>query len=158
MNKTLLGAIVFVVVIIGIVLFTNNNATAPVSNNDNNTGTQTQPPNETSTPVDNETPTDPSPVATDPEPQTYTVSMTDTAYAPSTLTVKKGDTVKFVNNGTKPTWPASAPHPTHTDYPAFDPKKAVAVGESWSFTFDKVGTWRYHDHLNPTHFGSVTVQ
>jgi plastocyanin len=71
--------------------------------------------------------------------------------------VKKGTKVTFVNNSTSAFQPASAPHPAHTDYPEFDPKRAIAAGASWEFTFDKVGTWRYHDHLNPTRFGTVIV-
>lgn len=141
MNKTILGVIV-VVVVIGVVFFMNNKADAP-------TDSQNQ-----TTPTPNPTPS-PTPVST--TPQTFDVSMTDAAYAPAALTIKKGDTVKFTNNGTKLNWPASAPHPTHTDYPEFDPKVGVAVGQSWSFTFTKTGTWRYHDHLNPTRFGSVVV-
>jgi plastocyanin len=90
--------------------------------------------------------------------KTYEVQMTSAGFSPNTLTVKKGDTVKFINNDTANHWPASAPHPTHTDYPAFDPKKAIAPSDSWSFTFDKVGNWKYHDHLNSSKFyGTVTV-
>lgn len=85
------------------------------------------------------------------------ISMTDSGFSPATLTVKKGSTVVFKNNSTKARWPASAPHPTHTDYPGFDPKGPLAAGESWSFKFDQVGIWKYHDHLQPTLFGSVTV-
>ena len=84
--------------------------------------------------------------------------MGDTAYAPANVTIKLGDTVKFVNDGAADRWPASAIHPTHEIYPAFDAKRPIRPGESWSFTFDQKGTWRYHDHLRPTTFGSVTVE
>jgi plastocyanin len=144
MNKTILGVIVVIVVVAGAIFYMNK---------DNPTdGTQTPSPTPSQTPSPQPTP---SPSST--QPQTHEISMTDAAYAPSALTVKKGDTVKFTNNGTKANWPASAPHPTHTDYPEFDPKVGVAVGQSWSFTFTKTGTWRFHDHLNPTRFGSITV-
>lgn len=155
-NKTLLWSIVAVAVIVAVVLFINNDATAPTNNtqevdNTGANGTSELTENENQTP-----PPGPAP-ATDIDPQTYTITMTDSGYAPASLEIKKGDTVTFVNNGTKANWPASAPHPTHTDYPEFDPKKGIAVGESWSFTFDRAGTWRFHDHLNPTRFGSITV-
>ena len=69
------------------------------------------------------------------------------------------------------TWPAAALHPTHTVYPGSDIKKcgtseAVGIfdacrglksGESWSFQFNEVGTWKYHNHLTPTQFGRITV-
>lgn len=85
------------------------------------------------------------------------ITMTANGYTPSSITVKKGTTVHFVNADTKSRWPASAPHPTHTIYSEFDPKAAVGVGKTWSFKFDKVGEWKFHDHLTPTMFGSVTV-
>jgi plastocyanin len=86
-----------------------------------------------------------------------TVSMTDSGFTPSNITIKKGTKVIFVNNGTKPIWPASNPHPTHTDYPGFDPLEGIAVGQSWSFTFDKVGVWGFHDHLLAFRGGKITV-
>ena len=85
------------------------------------------------------------------------IAMTDDAFTPSEVSIKQGDTVTFVNRGTQPIWPASAPHPSHTNYPEFDPKMGIAPGSSWSFTFTKVGGWFYHDHLNSKHFGKVTV-
>lgn len=87
------------------------------------------------------------------------IAMTPAGFSPATVTVKKGTVVTFKNTDTVGHWPASAPHPTHTDYPQFDPKKTIAAGQSWSFTFDKVGSWKYHDHLNATGygFGAVTV-
>lgn len=78
-------------------------------------------------------------------------------FSPSSITVAVGETVVFMNENSVDMWPASAPHPTHTDYPEFDAKKPVAPGNSYSFTFTRVGTWKYHNHLNPTHFGSVVV-
>lgn len=151
MNKTIIGAVVALVIIVGAVFFMKNDAAAPTTENN-----QTTQPTPAPSPTPSETPTPtPNPVST--APKTYEVSMTDTGYAPAALTIKKGDTVKFINNGTKLNWPASAPHPTHTDYSAFDPKKGIAVGGSWSFTFDQLGKWPYHDHLNPTRYGSITV-
>jgi plastocyanin len=83
--------------------------------------------------------------------------MTNDGFTPSQVTIAKGDTVTFVNNGTKPIWPASAPHPTHTNYPEFDADRGIAPGSSWSFTFTRVGSWGFHDHLNAQHFGKVIV-
>ena len=89
--------------------------------------------------------------------KTYTVEMAGDGFSPTSLSIKKGDTVTFKNVGSNSHWPASAPHPTHTVYPEFDPKSEVAPGQSWSFIFDKVGTWRYHDHLNSGETGVITV-
>lgn len=102
----------------------------------------------------------------------YVITFTDSGYAPSPLTVKVGDTVKFVNNSGSDFWPASAMHPTHTVYPGsdiekcdtpeevniFDACKGIAPGGSWEFTFNEAGEWGYHDHLNAKLFGKVIVE
>lgn len=69
-------------------------------------------------------------------------------FSPTSITIKKGTTVTFMNEGSTSHWPASDPHPTHTIYPEFQAPSEIKPGASWSFTFDKVGSWRYHDHLN----------
>ena len=79
------------------------------------------------------------------------------AFSPAVITVKKGTTVTWTNTGSAQVWIASDPHPTHTDYPGFDSKAAIGTGETYSFTFDKVGSWGYHNHLNPTVKGTVIV-
>ena len=96
----------------------------------------------------------------------HIVEITSSGFSPSTLTINSGDTVTFTNKDTAEHWPASAVHPTHVAYPEsggcigskFDACKNLAAGESWSFTFNQVGTWKYHDHLNPGTTGTIVVQ
>ena len=96
---------------------------------------------------------------------TATIEMTASGFSPSTLTITAGTTVTFVNSDTKERWPASAVHPTHRVYPEsggclgskFDACRGLAPGESWSFTFNQKGTWRYHDHLTTSLTGTVIV-
>ena len=85
------------------------------------------------------------------------ITITALGFYPATLKVKAGTSVEFLNNDNKPRWPASNPHPTHTDLPGFDAGRALQPGESWSFVFDKVGTWKFHDHLNSKAQGAITV-
>ena len=85
------------------------------------------------------------------------IKMRDEDYQPSVVTIKKGQTVLFVNESKDARWPASNIHPTHEIYPEFDPKQPIVSGKSWSFTFDKAGEWRMHDHLAPYITGSVKV-
>lgn len=86
------------------------------------------------------------------------ISYTDSGFSPKSITVKSGDTVVFKNESSRGMWVASAPHPMHTDYPEFDAKKVYAKEEMYSFTFQKVGAWKFHNHVNPMDFGSVTVE
>lgn len=79
-------------------------------------------------------------------------------FSPKPITVKAGATVVFKNESSSDMWPASAPHPAHTDYPGFDALKPIKPSESYSFTFMRIGTWKYHNHLNPKQYGSVVVE
>jgi plastocyanin len=86
------------------------------------------------------------------------VAYTDDGFSPQSITVKVGSMVTFFNESTTDMWVASALHPTHQELPGFDQLKGEAAGSSYSFTIDQAGTWRFHDHLNPTAFGSVVVE
>ena len=90
-------------------------------------------------------------------PKTVTVDITSSGFDPSSVTINSGDTVKFVNLDSSPHRPASNPHPTHTDYPGFDALRELQQGESYSFSFTRIGTWGYHDHLNPFAGGIIIV-
>lgn len=96
--------------------------------------------------------------ATPATPSTVTVNYTSNGFSPDPVTIKVGDTVTFVNQNGGGMWVASGPHPVHTDYPEFDEKKAVSTGGSYEFTFTKVGSWSYHNHLSPSKRGTVIVE
>lgn len=89
---------------------------------------------------------------------TVTIRMSAAGFEPKNITISLGDTVRFVNENTVPHWPASALHPTHEIYPAFDPKMPIESGSEWVFTFDRKGIWRFHDHLYPMMGGAITVE
>lgn len=113
---------------------------------------------------------------------TVTVTITNAGFEPREITVEKGTTVVWETTRSQPGWPASNVHPAHTQYPAgdydqpgqyvasqactgegeqkgeaFDACQELTQGETWSFTFDRTGTWRYHDHLNPGKTGAIRV-
>ena len=90
-------------------------------------------------------------------PKTVHVSLTDSGYSPETVNVNVGDSVIFTNNSQDRMWTASDPYPTNTGYPGFDEKSAAVSGKSYTFTFNKVGTWPYHNQLNTADTGTVVV-
>lgn len=85
------------------------------------------------------------------------VTLIDSGFSPSTITIKSGQSVTFVNNSSSPARVASDPHPIHNGYPGLDALKGSNPGESYTFTFTKVGTFGYHNHLNPSTKGTVIV-
>ncbi len=86
-----------------------------------------------------------------------TIVFTKDGFSPKRVSIINGGTVTFVNSSGKAFWPASNLHPYHEAYQEFDPKKPVVDGQSWSFTFQKMGTWQYHDHVSPYKRGVIVV-
>lgn len=82
----------------------------------------------------------------------------DLGFTPSTIQIKKGSQVTWTNKSQAPHWIASDPHPSHDGLPGLDSTSAIAQNDSYSYTFEKSGTFTYHDHLNPLKFkGTIIV-
>ncbi|MBI4438690.1 hypothetical protein HY640_02050 [Candidatus Woesearchaeota archaeon] len=98
-------------------------------------------------------------------PKVHVVEVSSSGLSPDSLSVKRGDTVMFVNRDSGKHWPASDVHPTHGDYPEpggciksrFDACRGLSTGESFSFVFNVPGKWAYHDHINPGFTGTIAV-
>lgn len=103
--------------------------------------------------------------------KTVTVRYTRDGFFPATVTINKGDTIMFVDETGGGVWIASNPHPGHEGYdgttrsehcasgytgPA--PLDQCSAGTSYSFTFEKTGTWGYHNHRNYTETGTIAVR
>ncbi len=102
-------------------------------------------------------------------PKAATIRYDGTTFAPANVTVMQGATVTITDTvGTM--WVASDPHPTHTGYDGTPlsehcklgylgaaPFDQCSVGSTYTFVFNKVGAWSYHDHKNYEAHGIVTV-
>lgn len=135
MNKFLYAGVVVLILVVAVFALTSNksktNVSAPT----------------TSTPA-------PSPQATASQ---NTVTLTSSGFQPQTLTVKAGTTVTFVNKSGGTATVNSAVHPTHTLFPFLN-LGSFEDGQSLQVTFDKTGTFKYHNHLNPGQTGTVVVE
>ncbi|MCP6719995.1 MAG: hypothetical protein KJI72_01535 [Patescibacteria group bacterium] len=87
----------------------------------------------------------------------HIIELREGGLSPEEITVQKGDTIIFANASDEPFWPASDPHPTHQFLSGFDQGHAIDSGSSWNYTFYEPGIWYYHDHLNLTLKGKITV-
>lgn len=128
--------------------------TAPAGSTDTPTPTITRTATVTKTPTLTFTPSatrTPTTIPT-PPPNTHVVSMTNYAFGPKELSVRKGDTVQWVNN-------SDTPHTSTSDVGAWD-SGVVMPNASYSYTFTLDGTFTYrcsfHQSLGQT--GTVTVQ
>ena len=97
------------------------------------------------------------------------VTYTDEGFSPKEISVAKGQTVRFINKSSGNMWVGSAQHPDHIVYSGTSLKDhcpdvdgnsfdQCESGDEYSFTFMKVGEWRYHNHVKPNEFGKVTVE
>jgi plastocyanin len=90
-------------------------------------------------------------------PTDVVVKVTKNGFEPPKVNIKKGGRVVWLNETSAYVWPASDPHPTHEIYGGFDPEEPFQIDEVWAFTFNKAGSWKYHDHLNPGNTGVIDV-
>ena len=84
----------------------------------------------------------------DPDAPLITYTSVD-GFVPKRLDVEPGTQVRFYNASSETFWPASNIHPTHAILPELDSKEAIPPGETWDFTFQTRGYWRFHNHQAP---------
>ena len=99
----------------------------------------------------------PDPGIVDPDAPLITYTSVD-GFVPKRLDVEPGTQVRFYNASSETFWPASNIHPTHAILPELDSKEAIPPGETWDFTFQTRGYWRFHNHLAPGFGGLVVVR
>src|SRR3954466_7750813 len=81
--------------------------------------------------------------------KTMTVSIKNFAFNPPNTTVSAGTTVTWVNND-------QVPHTATANNGAFD-SGTLQPGQSYSFAFDKAGTYAYHCNIHPDMTATITV-
>lgn len=95
------------------------------------------------------------------------VSVTDRGFEPSDVSVARGQTIRFTNNGTENIRISSRLSESGDVYPGtsaecaastFDTCVEIAPREFWEFTFDESGVWGYVDTLHAERKGVVRVR
>lgn len=104
-----------------------------------------------------QSPPTPSPSATT-QSSITTIKIENNRFIPTSVSVKVGQSVSFVNNDSTDHQLASDPHPTHTGYPPLNAGILSPDGVAQSVTFTKKGVFGFHDHLNPTIKGQIVVE
>lgn len=133
--KKILLIIVVLIIVFGVFTFFGNKKTAPA--------TSTQP--------------TASPIVTETNKQITNVILGNSGFVPQDITVKAGTTVVWINKSGAAATVNSANHPAHLLYPFLNLGE-FANASSLQVVFDKAGKYSYHNHLNPSEKGSVTVE
>lgn len=95
--------------------------------------------------------------STAPSEADVTITYNGTSFSLSSSSVKSGGTVKVVNDSTKNLEFASDPHPAHTNNTELN-AGSITPRESAVFTLKKTGKWGFHNHLNASQKGEITVE
>lgn len=91
------------------------------------------------------------------KPASNTVWIIDGNFNPSVITISAGESITWVNKDDLIRQVASDPHPSHSALPGLESEE-LAVGDEYAYTFDEIGEWFYHDHMNPISKGTIIVE
>jgi plastocyanin len=142
--KTIISIIVVLLLAGGVAGFViaNNKDAKPSGNNTSQTDTS----NDTETTGSDTT------QPTEQAVRANSVEISGSAYSPAKITVKKGTTVTWTNRD-------SLQHDISPDNPSDEFKQSELLnrGETYSVTFNTVGTFTYHCTPHPFMMGSVEV-
>ncbi len=78
------------------------------------------------------------------------VEIKDFAFNPATITVQKGTTVTWIQKD-------STRHTATSDEGIFD-SGLLSLDQSWSYTFNEAGTFKYHCTPHPNMKGTIVVE
>ncbi len=81
--------------------------------------------------------------------QVATVTITDTGLNPSTIVIKSGSTLVWINSSTKARIVAADPYPKNDSIPNFDNSIVLEPSERLGFIFNTLGSYTYHDENDP---------
>jgi plastocyanin len=147
-RATIIGIIIAVIVVGGgaALLIANHNSNSNQTNSTTSTSSSDQSMNSMDMNKNSTTaPTSSTPAATN------SVVIENFAFSPADITVKKGTTVSWTNKD-------SATHTvTENDGKTGPDSGNLATGKSYSFTYNTVGTFKYHCAIHPNMVGTVTV-
>ena len=90
-------------------------------------------------------------------PSAATITYSSNGFSLSASTVKSGDTITVKNTSSSSLQMESDPHPAHTDDTDLN-VGPVSPGESKTFKVTKKGTFGFHNHLNSSDKGSITIE
>ncbi len=111
---------------------------------------------------DGGSPLDPTPPSGSPGPSGATITITNGAVSPSSVTIAAGQSVTFVNNDNRAHDMASDPHPVHSTCPQMNAVGNIPPGGTRSSNaFPTARTCGFHDHNDDTNRslqGTVVIQ
>ncbi len=91
--------------------------------------------------------------------KTATITYLSGIFTPGSTSISVGDSVQFTNSDPSVSVNiASGPHPIHNDFTSLNLGLLAPGKTSSAVKFEKVGTFSFHNHSNPSQSGTITVK
>lgn len=142
----ILGIIVIAVIIVGAVIFTSSNDTGTTTggNQGSDAGSSVSNGAEESNAGDDN-------AGSSTTPTTHNIEISGFSFQPATLTIKKGDTVKWTNQD-------STSHTVTSDSGSELDSELLSNEQSYSHTFNEAGTFDYYCTPHPSMKAKIIVE
>ena len=160
-KKVIITVVVLIVVGVAVFLVMSNSGQSNQNNNTNTTSNINTAINSNLTTINAQNRNSFSSFSNQTQGSTNDISVTNSGFSPSTLTITAGGQVKWTNNTSAVVYVAPDDHPTHVKYQGVwndDGSGQISPGQSYSHTFTVPGTYTFHDHLNSLRTGTIVVQ
>ena len=92
------------------------------------------------------------------QPRIYTVFYKNGTFSPTNLRIRRGDTVRFENQGLFGIHIISDPHPEHNDLSGFDSVGSIPQGGIFTYTFAVPGIFGYHNERDTNEGGKIILK
>jgi plastocyanin len=87
------------------------------------------------------------------------VTITPQGFVPATLTIRQGQAVVWTNSDSATHQVDSDPYPSNNYLTDFNELQPMPYNGQFSFIFNKIGSYTYHDNLNPYRLkGTIVVK
>lgn len=86
----------------------------------------------------------------------FALTYTDDGFTPRDFTVARGTIIIISNNSSRDVQFSSNDHPEHKGNTLMN-LKVLSPGKSTSYPANQTGLWGFHDHLDSSKTGAVTV-
>ena len=140
----LVGIVIAVLAIAGLVIFVLSSRTTETPQSTNNqTETTTKP-------------TESDAVETPQSSEGMNITYTDAGFEPGELTVKTGTVITIKNESSRDVQFSSDDHPAHRNNTQMN-LRTLSPGESATYTATVAGEWGFHDHIDESKTGTITV-
>jgi len=90
-------------------------------------------------------------------PAAASATISDTGFSPQSISIKPNTELTWTNNDSQAHQVSADPYPANNSITGFDNNQLLEKGDSYSFTFQKTGTYHVHDNLNPLKFNQTII-